>query len=161
MIYDSLSHLNRYRGFSKGLDLLMDWIAKTDLTQLPVGRSEIDGSRVFALVQDATTRRYEDARYETHRRYMDVQVDLVGEEHFMITTGPTAEVGSFDESSDKGYCLATSDNHAEIEGALKLGHFVVFMIGEPHMPNLVAPGTDPYPLHKICFKVLGDQFWDE
>ena len=29
------------------------------------------------------------------------------------------------------------------------------------MPNLVCEGNEVGPIKKICFKVVGDQFWDE
>ena len=161
VIYDGLGAINRYRGLSRGLDILIDWIAQTNLAELPSGRIEICGSKVFALVQDAMTRTYKNAHYEVHHRYMDLQLDLAGAEHFMVTPGPTVSEDEFDEQSDKGYCQATSGNHDEIEGTLGQDHFAIFMIDEPHMPNLVCPGKNIGPIKKICFKVLGDKFWDE
>ena len=82
MIYDGLDVIERYRGLSRGLDVLIDWLGKNDPKDLPLGRTEIDGSRVFANVMEAKTKRREDARFEFHHRYADVQIDLEGEERF-------------------------------------------------------------------------------
>lgn len=161
MIHDGLSAIGRYRGLYKGLDVLIDWLAEADVASLPTGRLEICGNKVYALVQDARTRTYEEARYEVHRRYMDVQVDLVGVERFMVTPGETIPAGDFDEAADKGYCHAALTNDDEIEGSLEKGRFALFVIGEPHMPNLVPAGQEVGPIHKVCFKVLGDEFWDD
>ena len=78
MIYDGLEARGLYRGLSKGLDVLIDWLDEHDVHELPLGKTEILGNKVFANVMDAKTRRFEDARFETHRKYMDVQVDLEG-----------------------------------------------------------------------------------
>ena len=159
MIYDGLAALPLYRGLYRGLDVLMDWLERNDPAVLPCGRHEIDGARVFALVQDAQTKRPEDARYETHRRYMDVQVDLQGAERFRTTPGPVVPAGPFDEAADKGYCLPAPENDDILEGELGHGRFALFVPGEPHMPNLVIPGQEPGPIHKVCFKLLANADW--
>jgi biofilm protein TabA len=161
MIYDGLSALGLYRGLSRGLDVLIDWLDGNDPASLPIGRTEILGEKVFANVMNARTRTLEDARFETHRRYMDVQMDLDGAEGFMTTPGEVVPDGEFDVSSDKGYCHVSPGNADLLAGTLEGGHFAVFVIGEPHMPNLVTEGAQVGPIKKICFKVVGDAFWDE
>lgn len=161
MIYDGLGAIGLYRGLSRGLDVLIDWLEHNDPATLPVGTTEIDGKRVYANVMNASTKWERDARFETHRKYMDVQIDLEGAESFKTTPGETVPAGEFDEATDKGYCHAAEGNTDLLEGTLAGGHFAVFMIGEPHMPNLVVPGAEPGPIKKICFKVVGDQYWDE
>lgn len=161
MIYDGLEAIGLYRGLSHGLDVLIDWLEENDPHKLPLGKTCIDGERVYANVMNAKTRRFEDARFETHRKYMDVQIDLEGAESFKTTPGATVPAGDFDEATDKGYCHEAPENHDLLDGTLEGGHFVVFMIGEPHMPNLVCDGVEVGPIKKICFKVVGDQFWDE
>ena len=142
MIYDGLDAIGLYRGLTRGLDVLIDWLGKNDPADLPLGITEIDGKRVYANVMNTSTKHEKDARFEMHRKYMDVQID-------------------FDEATDKGHCHAAEGNDDLLEGCLAGGRFVVFMIGEPHMPNLVTPGAEPGAIKKICFKVAGDQFWDE
>ena len=161
MFYDGLGAIGLYRGLSRGLDVLIDWLDGNDPADLPLGKTFIEGERVYANVMNAQTRTFEEARFETHRRYMDVQIDLEGAERFMTTPGATVSAGDFDEVADKGYCHSAPDNHDLLEGTLEQGHFAVFMIGEPHMPNLVVPGEEAGPIKKICFKVVGDDYWDE
>lgn len=161
MIYDGLDKIGLYRGLYKGLDVLIDWLEEHDPHALEPGRHEILGDKVFANVMDAKTKLPENARYETHRRYLDVQMDITGRENFRTTPGATVPAGDFDVAGDKGYCHAAPENSNELEGTLDHGRFAVFVIGEPHMPNLVCPGDEPGDLRKICFKVLGDEFWEE
>lgn len=161
MIYDGLGRTGLYRGLTRGLDVLIDWLSTNDPASLPLGTTHILGDKVYANVMDARTRAVTDARFETHRRYMDVQIDLAGRERFLTTPGATVPLGEFDVAGDKGYCHEAPGNHDLLEGALGDDHFVIFMIGEPHMPNLICEGEESGPIRKICFKVLGDQFWDE
>lgn len=161
MIYDGLDAIGLYRGLSRGLDVLIGWLEENDPATLPIGTTEIDGKHVFANVMNAKTRTLEDARYETHRKYMDVQVDLEGVEGFRTTPGEVVAQGDFDEVADKGYCIAAPTNDNELEGTLEHGRFVVFMVGEPHMPNLVVGDAEVGPIKKICFKVVDDAHWDE
>jgi len=161
MIYDSLEAIDRYRGLSKGLDEAIDWLATCDLAALEVGCHRIDGDRVFANVQDPTTRLAADAHFEVHARYMDLQFDLAGHEEFGVTCGKTVEVGPFDAEADFGLLdAADSADPCVTRASLEGGRFVVFMCGEPHMPNL-APADDPQPIKKVCVKILRDDLWDE
>lgn len=161
MIYDGLDVIERYRGLSRGLDVLIDWLGKNDPKDLPLGRTEIDGSRVFANVMEAKTKRREDARFEFHHRYADVQIDLEGEERFFTTPGATDVTVEYDETADKGHCLASEGNDDILSGTLAHDHFVMYVPGEPHMCNIVMPEAEVGHIKKICFKVISDQYWDE
>lgn len=157
MIYDGLDVIERYRGLYKGLDVLIDWLAEHDPASLPVGSNEIDGARVFANVMEATTRLPESAQFEVHKKYMDVQIDLEGAEAFKTIPGSLAYASDLDDD----FLLEDASTATALDGTLEHGHFALFMIGEPHMPTLVLPGHESAPVKKICFKVVGDQFWDE
>lgn len=161
MIIDSLKNIGRYRGCFRGLDVLIDWLGSNDPAQLELGRNEILGDKVFANVMEATTRKPEDASYEWHRSYIDVQMDLEGAECFKVAEGEVNVTAEFDEADDFGLCQAAPVNGDVLDGSLEHGHFAVFMAGEPHMPTLALPGTEPAPVKKICFKLLADELWDE
>ncbi|WP_322152164.1 YhcH/YjgK/YiaL family protein [Paratractidigestivibacter sp.] len=161
MIVDSLSNIGRYRGFSRGLDVLIDWLGANNPAELDLGKNEILGSKVFANVMEATTREPADGQYEWHRRYIDVQMDLEGEERFFVTPGKIEVRTPFDELVDAGLGVAADGNDDVIEGSLANGHFVVFVPGEAHMPTVVPAGVTTGLVRKICFKLLADEFWDE
>ena len=68
MIYDNFSNLSAYKGFSKGLDKVIKWAKTHKVEERPLGRTEIDGSRVFVNVMEADTRPEAGARYEVHHQ---------------------------------------------------------------------------------------------
>lgn len=156
MILDQIQNIGRYRGFSRGLDVLIDWLGAHDCAELEVGRHDILGDKVFANVQAPTTRPASEAHFETHARYMDVQVDVNGREAFRVAQGETVVVTPFDAGDDFGLC----DAERFVEADLDESRFVVFLVGEPHMPTLEFPGDGAQPIKKICFKVLADEFFD-
>ena len=93
MICDTLQHLGRYRGLHPNLDTAIDYLLTHDLAALPLGRTEVDGDKVFINLMDATL--HPDAGYhpEYHKLYADLQVDLTGSEGWGYTNLPGAEIG--------------------------------------------------------------------
>ena len=157
MIYDQIANIERYQGLQKGIDVLIDWLKEHDYKALPTGRTDILGDKVFANVQEPTTRNPEEARFESHRRYMDLQVDVDGREAFRVAQGPVTGRTEFDEAND--YDLEDAERY--VQGDLDDDRFVVYMVGEPHMPNVAFPGDGPRTIKKICFKVIENEFFDE
>ena len=95
MICDTLQHLGRYRGLHPNLDTAIDYLLTHDLAALQLGRTEVDGDKVFINLMDATL--HPDAGYhpEYHKLYADLQVDLTGSEGWGYTNLPGAEIGEF------------------------------------------------------------------
>ena len=53
MICDTLQHLGRYRGLHPNLDTAIDYLITHDLAALQLGRTEVDGDKVFINLLDA------------------------------------------------------------------------------------------------------------
>lgn len=79
MIFGKKEDLHLYRNLcenmAKGIDFLMDFDEST-----PCGKYEIDGKKVYALVISGKTKPSEDNAYEAHKKYIDLQLVLSGEE---------------------------------------------------------------------------------
>src|SRR5580692_3117093 len=80
MIVDTIAGSDRYLALHRGFAAAFDFLRRPDLADLAPGRYEIDGQRVFALVERATGRGAAGARLEIHRRHIDIQVSLDGHE---------------------------------------------------------------------------------
>jgi len=65
------------------------FLATTDLAALPKGRHELDGTNLYASVDEYLSREPEDCRLEAHRKYADIQYVISGQEQIGIT--PLAE----------------------------------------------------------------------
>ncbi len=73
MILDRLENAALYRSLGAEIALALDYLGGTDFSQTPEGRYELDGDRVFALVQRYRPKPPAEARWEAHRQYVDVQ----------------------------------------------------------------------------------------
>jgi YhcH/YjgK/YiaL family protein len=58
----------------------IDFLKKTDLKNLPNGRTEIDGDDVYAKVTEYDTIPWNDVKFEAHEKYIDLHYVVTGKE---------------------------------------------------------------------------------
>ncbi len=147
MVYDKLENISRYRGLSKNLDTAIGWLQAHSVGDLPLGKTQIDGEAVFVNVMNAQTRPQQQAQFEVHEKYMDLQINLEGGEGFA-----TGDKGCLvNPETDVALC----DGNVQSQGLLTKGWFVLFLAKEPHMPTLNT-GDSPHTVKKAVFKILSD-----
>lgn len=144
MIYDTLENLPRYRGIHKNLDTAIDFLMQADLSALPVGRNEVDGNDVYVNVMDATYRTQEEARFEAHRDYADIQISLTGGEQ--IGWLPVAKIGEWNPQEENP--LFEGRYEPELMLPLEKGYFALLLPQDAHAPA-IGCGTG----HKLVGKV--------
>ena len=75
MIYDKRAELARYFGLSPNLDAAIRFLQTTDLTALPMGRTEIPGGDIYYNHFTYTTALISQASlFEAHERYLDLHI---------------------------------------------------------------------------------------
>lgn len=148
MIYDIKENLNQYTGVFNNLDTAIDFIENNDLSKLPLGKTIIDGDNVFVNVMEAEPKPTDELEFETHSKYMDLQMDIEGTELFEVALGELTESKPYSEETDY------ASYKAQTSGAGVLGEdrFVIFMVEEPHKPTIKAQGCDK--VRKCVFKIL-------
>jgi YhcH/YjgK/YiaL family protein len=60
--------------------MAFDFLKNNMLKDLEIKRYEIDGDNIFALVSEYPSKNEEDAKFEAHRQYIDIQYVIKGEE---------------------------------------------------------------------------------
>lgn len=145
MIIDAVAHALRYASLSENFATALRFLQETDLAALPLGRTEIDGDRVFVTVYDNYLDRSELA-YEAHARYADIQVVISGAERFALGWNPVLG----EQKPGKDFFYGTADTCTE--NTLTAGQFVIFLPGELHAPG--NPAGAPGPCKKAVIKVL-------
>ena len=80
MVIDQLNNSNLYECLNGNLAMAFEFIRRFQQNPLADGRYEIDGDAVYALVQSYDTVPSEQKKWESHRRYLDVQYMAVGQE---------------------------------------------------------------------------------
>jgi biofilm protein TabA len=150
MILDVLENLPQYLPHAKGFERAVEFLLRSDLDQLEVGRHEIDGERAYALVSKDVGRSRDSARLEAHRRYIDIQVvlaglDTIGWKSVNQCSDPT---GEYVEQRDVRFY----SDEPDIWLSVKPGSFVVFFPRDAHLPSISSER-----IHKIVVKVVVDR----
>lgn len=146
MIVDRMERLNRYAGLSEGFAKAAKFLSETDWASLPLGRTDIDGDRVFVNVQENRLTSGEPG-WEAHDRYADIQVVACGHERFGF--GQRGQRLPLKPGSDLRPC-------AEVEGFffdLTDGEFALYLPGEIHA-SCMAVDQEGAVSRKLVVKVL-------
>ena len=146
MIIDTLANLEFYKGLNEQLYEGLKFLKETDVTALPVGRYEIDGDAVFALVQAYETHLPEECRWEAHYTYTDIQYVVEGSERMGWKT-LDGVVKTEDRPEDDVYFFESEGDHF----VLHAGQFAVFTPQDAHRPGMAV--DEPAPIKKIVVKV--------
>ena len=124
------------------------FIDENDLASLAPGRYEL-GDDDFVNIISTSTRMREDAQYESHLNYIDIQMPIKGFELVEVANVEGLKVtAAYSESDD--FALH-SNSHEDIQYLLEPGAFIVLMPEDAHMPTLAI--EEPAPLKKAVFKI--------
>lgn len=146
MIYDTLNHIEAYRGIHpgvmKGLEILRD----TDFSKLEDKRYEVDGDDLFFFVQSYETKETNDTP-EAHKKYVDIQYPICGEE--LVGVGPLEDMDREVEARPEGdiWFYNGSLDYVRIGN----GRFVAVWPGDAHAPGIAVNG--PAKCRKCVVKV--------
>lgn len=132
MVLDHISNAATYRNLSKGIQQGLDYLVNTNLEALEVGKYEIDGSHVFVLIQEYEGKEIEEANCEAHKKFIDIQYIISGEEYIGYAPVEGMEVVMpYDEAKDRFF--------VKWEGSLldhQQGMFSIFFPQDAHMPGV-------------------------
>ena len=70
------------------IEKVSEYVNSRDLAAQPCGKYEIDGEQIYVSIQEYETKSYMDCRFETHKRYADIQCILQGKEQIWVTEQP-------------------------------------------------------------------------
>ena len=149
---DNIKNANFYYNISKNIELGLKYIENTDFSNLECGRYEIQGSDVYALVQDYESKPIEEGKFEAHRKYIDIQYVIKGEEQMGVAdVADFNEVSSYSEEKDIIFLSPKCDCKSEFI-KVKSGEFAIFEPQDAHMPSISI--YTPEYIKKVVVKVL-------
>ncbi len=146
MILDTLANGWRYAGLNEGFDKAFGFLASAGPGNLPAGRHEIDGERVFALLSDGPGRKRADGLLETHSRYVDIQYVVGGTDEMGWKAAAACNRPSAPYDPEKDIAFFEDEPDAWI--AVPAGCFAIFFPEDAHLP-LVSEGV----VRKVVVKV--------
>ena len=150
MIYDTIEHMGQYRCLSKNLAKALDFLTGTDLKSMPDERVEIDGERVFAFFQRYDTLPAND-RPEAHRKYIDIQYLIEGEE--LIGIAPLSAMKREVEARPERDIWFYEGETMNI--SIGGGRLAIFFPQDAHAPGIAA--GESRPVRKVVVKVAVEE----
>jgi len=121
---------------------------KKDLKSLEVGKYPIVGDEAFAMVMEYETKKPEDAKWEAHRKYIDLQYVIEGEEKMgILPLGHAASPLDYNEEKD---LIFFGDNNGEFFQATP-ENFFLFFPTDVHRPSILI--EKPETVKKLVVKI--------
>jgi YhcH/YjgK/YiaL family protein len=149
MIIDRLSNASLYYTINPKFKRAFEYIDSIDAAAIPAGKYEIDGTAMYALIQEYNTKLKELGFWEAHRHYIDLQYMVQGTEGIGYANIHHLQQGEYDAKKDFLPLFGEGDLVA-----LKSGSFVLLLPEDAHMPGM-AIGT-PAPIRKVVVKIAID-----
>lgn len=154
MIFGNLQNLDQDRkALAKPLITGLEYLKKTDFAKLPNGRYELDGDRLFAIVQEYQTSPRERCKAETHCKYIDIQYIFEGVE--VIGYGLTDAGNEIAEDlSAKKDAIFYKSVRNERDLVVSTGCYAIFFPTDIHRPS--CNFETEHHVKKIVVKVAAD-----
>ncbi|MBV8251254.1 MAG: YhcH/YjgK/YiaL family protein [Chitinophaga sp.] len=148
MILDTLDRATLYHVLGAKFEKAFDYLRQTDFSKVEKGKYEIDGTHIFAIVNEYDTIEEAGEQMEAHRKYIDIQYVVNGEERighdFLGDKSPSK---AYSETED--YMLFAEK--PAFYTHLKAGQFAIFFPTDLHMPNLRI--AVPVAVKKVVIKI--------
>ncbi len=149
MILDRLDNSARYEFLGRRFAQAFQLLRTGDLTAKEPGNYEVEGKKLYYMVQNYNTKPREERRFESHRIYADIQVVFSGRETMGLTQVKGLDVQTpYDDAKDIMF-FGTPPDYTELK--MSAGDFVVLFPNEAHMPQCQWDG--PAQVSKVVFKV--------
>jgi len=154
VIIAPLAAAPRYAGLHPLFPAAFAWCRNEANLASADGRYQLDGERLMVIVETGITKPGAERRLESHRRYIDIQVNLEGPEVMEWTPvkGLTVET---DFESDNDIAFYAQPAAAVTRLLVAPRHFAIFWPEDAHKPVL-HPGAEPVRFRKLVFKVAKD-----
>lgn len=151
MIVDHIKNHAKYMHLPARIQKAIEYIGSTDFTHVESGQYELDGKNLVSIVNRYKTKLPEQAVWESHRKYIDVQFIAGGHERFGHVSLDKAPPVKTPYSSEKDVIFY--EPGTEIHDA-PAGTFMIFYPEDIHGP-CIAAGDPPTPgeVVKVVVKV--------
>ena len=151
MIFDKMDNISDYFDEIPALKKVEVYMKDFIKNGQEDGTYEIDGRRVFAMIQSYRTKpQTSEMMFEAHRKYIDLQYIASGIEK--IRWAKLSSVDMVREEYSKGGDIAFYEGDALFDFTLTKGTFLLLYPEDAHLPGLSA--EKDAQVRKIVFKIM-------
>lgn len=144
MIIDTLDKLSNYAALNALFPDVLKFLKENDIQSLPDGCLDILGDDLYVNIQQAAPRTREEAKLESHRKMIDIQIPISDAEEMGYS--PLCKLSESPYEADKD--ISFYPEAPESYFSVKPGEFVIFFPQDGHAPAISQKG-----LKKAIFKV--------
>lgn len=145
MVIDRLENIEKYASLNPLFAQAIDFLKSHDLNALEIGKTELSKDLLVNVAQTKPKAK-EDAKLETHRDFIDIQIPLSGTEVMGYTAAADCMPADAPYNEEKD--ITFFEGLAESYIAVKPGMFAIFFPQDGH-----APGITPDGVKKVIVKV--------
>lgn len=148
MIIDRIKNADLYTGLHAHFQKAFDFLRRENLADMEDGRHTVCGSEVYALVQTYETLPADEGHHEAHRKYIDLQYVVEGEEYVGYYPLKNQNVAQ-EYCDDKDFALYNESSTSFI--LLSAGMFVILFPDDAHKPGRYLENSGK--VKKIVLKI--------
>lgn len=149
MIFDHLSNISLYKGLSNDIYVGLAYLQQVK-PDIELGVYQLT-PRVKAIVSEYKTKVKNEVGFEAHRKNIDIQYLLKGEERIAcMPIEKLTETEPYSEEKDAAFYAA--EGVAAQTMTIGNGYFAIFFPQDGHMPQLCV--DEPQMVKKVVVKVV-------
>lgn len=147
MILDKLENFILYETLHPLFTKAFEFLQSSNFSEFTDGKYEIEGDKLFAMVQEYNTKDESEGKPEAHRKYIDIQFVYSGAE--LIGIAPLKDNILISDEPEKDLAFYESETSFI---KLEAGMFAVFFPEDLHMPGIKL--NQSAKVKKVVIKVL-------
>lgn len=144
----AISYFKNKERWDKAFNFLKD----NDLKKLELKRYDIDGDNLFVPVSEYMTKNEEDAKFESHQKYIDIQYVVSGKELIGVAPASLKKDVLIPYDPAKDIEFMTVERYSDFPATPE--RFFIFFPGDLHRPGL--KDGENSPVRKVVVKVKID-----
>ena len=134
MIKNSLKYTKNYYNLSSKIEEALKYLENNNLKNFANGKYEILGDDIYVNIQDYQTKPLSEGKWEAHRKYIDIQFMIEGEEK--IGVGEIQNFKTFEEYDEvRDVEFLTTNAHAQFIQMNKSDYLILYPY-DVHMPQI-------------------------
>ena len=149
IITDNLERAEEYYHLHPAFEKVFAFLRKDNLTELPTGRHEIDGDRLFCMIDKCPGRSRNEAKLEAHRKFIDIQYIIAGTDE--MGSSPIADCKLADAAYDTWKDIEFFNDKPQSWTNVPTGSFIIFFPERAH-----APLVSNSQIHKAVVKIAAE-----
>ena len=149
MIIDQVENAHLYEPLHRRFQKAFSVLADPAIAGKPDGRYPVDGDDLYYIVQHYTTKPIDQGRFESHRKYIDIQALIAGQE--ILCWSPIHDLEVIEPYNETKDIMFYHVGESIAQTRLEPGIFCLLYPDDAHLPCCQV--TSPAPVHKVVFKI--------